>query len=471
VFHCAFCGEVKIEKMKKWLILAMLYIPSLLVAQSRYTITGTIIDHPLKNVYFLSYYGERNFVIDSAKTDASGKFTLQVNGSTPPGMYKVSFGKDLYVDVIFNREDIAFTTDIRALADSLKFQASEENRLYYDFMKRDQEAQSKLELMQPVLDFFPDRDGYYKYTAQEYERIQRESAQSLDTLKRNHSLSYAVRIIRLYSTPFLSATLGRDERMAFLRQHYFDATDFTDTSLLRSPAYANKAISYLALYSNNRLQQKQLEAEFIKGVTVVLSAASVNAEVYKFLLDYLVGGFDKYHFEDVITYMAENFTDPSSCEDADKKSALQKKLETYKKIATGKPAPDLELPDAKGLPVKLSAMKSDYTLLVFYSSECGHCQEMLPKVKTLYDNQKPKRIEILAVSLDTDRQSWLDFTKAGKFGWINVCDLKGFGSPAADAYNIYATPTMFLLDRSKTILAKPISYRELEQVLRENGLL
>jgi peroxiredoxin len=445
--------------------------PLFSAAQSSFTITGTVINHPLKSVYFLSYYGERNFLIDSARTDASGNFALTVNGSTPPGMYKVSFGKDLSVDMIFNRENISFTSDIRALADSLRFTSSLENQLYYGFMKQDQDAQARLELIQPVLDFYPTRDNYYKYTVQEYERIQKGSERLVDSLQRNYPSSYAVRIIKLYSTPFLPASLGRDERMAWLRQHYFDKTDFTDTSLLRSPAYANKAISYLALYSNNRLQQKQLEAEFIKGVTVVLSAAAVNAEVYKFLLDYLVGGFDKYHFDDVITYMAENFTDPSSCEDADKKSALQKKLETYKKIATGKAAPDLELPDAKGVPVKLSAMRSEYTLLVFYSSECSHCMEMMPKVKGFYDSQKPKRIEILAVSLDTDKQSWLDFIKTGKYGWINVCDLKGFNSPAADAYNIYATPTMFLLDRNKTILAKPISYRELEQVLRENGLL
>lgn len=457
--------------MKKSLMIVLMLVPFLATAQAQFTVTGTIVNHPMKSVYLLSYYGERNFVIDSTKTDASGKFNFALNSTTPPGMYKVSFGKDLSLDFVFNRENIAFLTDIRALADSLRFQSSLENGIYYSFMKSDQEAQSKLELMQPVLDFYPARDGYYDHTIQEYERIQRSSQQTIDSLRRLYPSSYAVRIITLYSTPFISASLGREARMVFLKQHYFDKVDFMDTSLLRSPAYANKAISYLALYSNNRLQQKQLEAEFIKGVTVVLSAAAVNPEVYKFLLDYLVGGFDKYHFDDVITYMAENFTDPSSCEDADRKSALQKKLETYKKIATGKPAPDLEVQDAKGVPVKLSVMKSEYTLLVFYSSECSHCEEMMPKVKALYDSQKPKRVEIVAVSLDTDRQSWLDFIKQQKFSWINLCDLKGFNSPAADAYNIYATPTMFLLDKSKTILAKPISYRELEQVLRENGLL
>lgn len=456
--------------MKKWSIAALVFLSSSLLVQGQYSLSGTIQAHPLKSVYLLSFYGERNFLIDSAKTDAAGSFSFTLGNATPPGMYKVSFGKDLAVDVVFNRENIVFTSDIRSLADSLVFVSSTENIIYYNYMKTDQDLQTRLELLQPVLDYYPARDQYYQYTAAEYDRIQKVAAHILDSLRNNYPGSYAVRILELYGTPFLSSSMGRDNRMAYLKQHYFDRTDFADTSLLRSPAFPNKAISYLALYSNNRLQQKQLEAEFIKGVTVVLSAASVNPEVYKFLLDYLIGGFDKYHFEDVITYMAENFTDPSSCEDADKKSALQKKLETYKKIATGKPAPDFELPDSKAVPVKLSALRSEYTLVVFYSSECSHCAEMMPRVKSLYDNQKPKRIEILAVSLDTDRQSWLDFIRSGKYGWINVCDLKGFNSPAADEYNIYATPTMFLLDKNKTILAKPISYRELEQVLRENGL-
>lgn len=455
--------------MKKRLFALLLLIPFSVNAQ--FTVTGKVADHFLKSVYLLSYYGERTFLIDSVKTDASGRFTVSLPETTPPGLYRVSFGKSGFVDLIVNREKVSFTTDIRALDDSLKILESVENRLYYDFVRWDREAQERLELLQPVLDYYPVRNEYYALTATEYEGIQRESARRSEVIRNDHPGSYAFRLIQLYGTPFLPASLGRDERMAYLKQHYFDQTDFSDTSLLRSPAFANKAISYLALYSNNRLQQKQLEAEFIKAVTVILSAASANAEAYRFLLDYLIGGFDKYHFEDVITYMAENFSDPSSCENADKKSALQKKLETYKKIATGKPAPDFTLPDAKGVPVILSVLQSEYTLLIFFSSECSHCAEMLPKVKELYDHQKPKRLEIVAASLDTERASWLAFIREGKFGWINVCDLKGFDSPAADLYNIYATPTMFLLNKDKTILAKPISFRELEQVLRENGLL
>ena len=64
-----------------------------------------------------------------------------------------------------------------------------------------------------------------------------------------------------------------------------------------------------------------------------------------------------------------------------------------------------------------------------------------------------------------------NLSKRDKLNWVNISELKGFNSKATDDFNIYATPTMFLLDRNKVILAKPISYRELEQVLHDQKLL
>jgi hypothetical protein len=38
-------------------------------------------------------------------------------------------------------------------------------------------------------------------------------------------------------------------------------------------------------------------------------------------------------------------------------------------------------------------------------------------------------------------------------------------------YNVYATPTMFLLDKKKNIVAKPITFNELNKVLKEEGII
>lgn len=432
------------------------------------SIHGEIKNAGGKKVFLSGFYGEKVNRFDSVTCDVSGHFVYTLGPATPTGLYRLSIGKDHFLDLVVNNENIEFTCRGDLSADSTLFLSSDENKIYYYFLGYGRNVQAKLELLLPLLDFYPEKDGFYSQATKEYEHLQRSEKKTLDSLSALYPGSYAIRIFRIQQTPFLPSGLTKDDRIAYLKQHFLDDVDFKDTLTLRSNAWANKAISYLSLYSNNKYNQKQLESEFIKAVTVILSRASVNADVYKFLLDYFVGGFDKYHLDAVITYMADNFQDPFSCEDQARKTKLQKKLENFKKISVGKVAPDIAVPDPKGRLIRLSEIKSEYTLLVFWSSECGHCVQMMPQLKELYDKQKPKRWEVLTVSLDTSRSEWTSFLREQKLNWLNGCELKGFNSISSDEYNIFATPTMFLLDREKKILAKPISYRELEQALREN---
>jgi peroxiredoxin len=439
-------------------------------SQAVHSISGELKNAGGKKIFLSGFYGEKVNRTDSVTCDASGHFVYTLGPATPTGLYRLSLDKDRFLDLVVNNENIDFVCKGDLSADSTVFLSSVENKIYYFFLGYDRKVQAKLELLLPLLDFYPEHDVFYSGAANEYERLQRSDRKTFDSLSALYPGSYAIRIFRIQQTPFLPSGLTKDDRIAYLKQHFLDDVDFKDTLILHSNAWASKAISYLSLYSNNKYSQKQLESEFIKAVTVILSRASVNPDVYKFLLDYFVGGFDKYHFDAVITYMADNFQDPFSCEDQARKTQLQKKLENFKKISVGKVAPDITVPDPKGKPVRLSEIKSEYTLLVFWSSECGHCVQMMPQLKDLYDKQKPKRWEVMTVSLDTSRSEWTSFLKEQKLNWLNTSELKGFNSISSDEYNIFATPTMFLLDREKKILAKPISYRELEQALRENKI-
>jgi len=438
---------------------------------STFTIEGKIFSVPDWKIYLSTVFGEKVRTVDSTLSDKDGQFSFQMRPGAPVGLYRITWVKDKFVDLLWNNENIRFYTRSDNPFDSLRILSSDENAIYYYYLKLERTTQQKLDLLMPIIDFYPEKDGFYPEAVREFESAQKDLIKVQDSLAAVHPSSFALRIIKNQSTPFLSSSLSKDERINFLKLHFFDNVNFQDTLLLNSNAWANKAISYLSLYGNSKLDQKQLEAEFIKAVTVMLSAAAVNPEIYKFILDYVVGGFDKYHFDGVITYIADNFQDPFSCEDQARKTALQKKLDNFKKISIGKIAPEIEVPDSIGKMIRLSAIQSEYTLVIFWSSECGHCVEMMPRVKQFYDSQKPRRVEVLAVSIDTSKTEWTSFLREEKLNWINVSELKGFNSKSTDDYNIFATPTMFLLDREKKILAKPISYRELEQALKENKLI
>jgi thiol-disulfide isomerase/thioredoxin len=460
--------------------LLLILFPALLVSGQRvdrepqagtFTIEGRVYLVPDWKMTLATVFGEKVRIVDSAFSDKDGNFTFVLKPVAPIGLYRITWAKDKFVDLLWNKENIRFFTRSDSPLDSLQILSSVENSIYYQYMKLDRKAQEKLDLLMPIIDYYPEENDFYEKAVVEFESSQRGMLKIQDSINDLYPNLFALRIIKNQSTPFLSASLSKDERINYLKTHFFDKVNFQDTLLLNSNAWANKSISYLSLYGNSKLDQKQLEAEFIKAVTIMLSAAAVNKDIYKFILDYVVGGFDKYHFDGVITYIADNFQDPFSCEDQERKTALQKKLDNFKKLSIGKKAPEIESTDAKGKMAKLSAIQSEYTLVIFWSSECGHCAEMMPKIKQIYDNQKPKRMEIYSVSIDTSKVEWTTFLKEEKLNWINVSDLKGFNSKSADDYNIFATPTMFLLDKEKNIIAKPVSYRELEQDLKNNKLL
>jgi peroxiredoxin len=434
------------------------------------TISGNIRGMKGQRMLLQSIFGERTKTIDSTLTDDAGTFQFAMTNRLP-GMYRIAWSKEANVDVIWNRENVVFTTTSQNPDDSAQIVSSEENRIFREFIRFDKMNQAKLQLLVQILDYYPEKDQFYKSTVQEFDRIQNGQMRWLDSTKSRHPGSWAVRLAGVYQGPVVPSSLGKEERMSLLKAHYFDKVDFSDTALLRSMAFPNKAISYMSLYSNNRLSQKQLEAEFIKAVTVILGAASVNPELFRYLLDYLVSGFDKFHFEEVITYIADNFSDPGSCEDQERKSSLQRKLENFQKVAVGKIAPELFIPDVKNNLVSLKNINTEFTLLIFWSTTCPHCTSMMPRIYELYKGQSPKRFEVMAVSIDTSRSSWTSFLREQKLSWVNVSELKGYSGKATDDYNIYATPTIFLLDQEKKIVAKPITLMDLEQALRDHQLI
>jgi thiol-disulfide isomerase/thioredoxin len=144
---------------------------------------------------------------------------------------------------------------------------------------------------------------------------------------------------------------------------------------------------------------------------------------------------------------------------------IHEKLVDLKIVSIGTEAPQIKMTDYNGNPFLLSDISNNYTLLVFWSTYCSHCTEMLPSLKKLYDLRRNNSLEILAVSFDTDKKSWQDFLKNGGYSWINYSDLKGWESDIAATYKIKGTPTFILLDKNKRVIAKPATFEELARKL------
>ena len=141
------------------------------------------------------------------------------------------------------------------------------------------------------------------------------------------------------------------------------------------------------------------------------------------------------------------------------------RLGKYNQLAIGKIAPDIVLPDLDGRMVSLSDVKKPFKLVLFWASWCPHCMEILPKLNRWYNQQTNKQVEIYSISLDFNREELSRALIEQPVSWPVFSEYKGWKTTAAIDYNVYATPTMFLLDRNRKILARPVSVSDLRNAL------
>lgn len=207
----------------------------------------------------------------------------------------------------------------------------------------------------------------------------------------------------------------RDETKRFLSQ-------FTDST--KNPA--------IAVYALGILQQQQNDSTIMKPL--------IKRLVTRFPADVTVSKLN----EDYSTWLK-------------KQSAA----------AIGNPAPLFSLPDTSGQTISLHSLKGKYVLVDFWASWCGPCRKENPNIVKAYADFKDKNFTVLGVSLDDNKQAWLDAIHKDGLAWQQVSDLKKWESAVVSAYNIEAIPFNVLLDTDGKIISSNLTGESLHKKLAD----
>ncbi|SHE46237.1 hypothetical protein SAMN05444274_101421 [Mariniphaga anaerophila] len=266
------------------------------------------------------------------------KFNMPADFHT--GMYRLVFGQTTYakvmgespqqLDFIFNAKNIVFETDFKAPADSLIVIQSEENRVWFGFLKKEKEYRKKLNLLEDEVDYLQMQYGKAKESgesssaingieakmaqrANAFNQLQMEKNSFIEQAVEANNTLFASRLIGLYREPFRDGFLSRHERLEYFQRGYFRFFDFSDQSLINSNVITDKIFEYLVTYNNKNFTNEQREIAYIKAVDVIMNSVkkSVNDNtanpVYRFVLNYLITGFERLEMKGVLVHISEKY--------------------------------------------------------------------------------------------------------------------------------------------------------------------
>jgi peroxiredoxin len=117
------------------------------------------------------------------------------------------------------------------------------------------------------------------------------------------------------------------------------------------------------------------------------------------------------------------------------------------RIGLQHPAKDFTIALVGGGKFSLSANKGKVVLIDFWDVQCAPCVKAIPELKKLYEAYHKQGLEIIGISLDTDKDLLKGFLEKKSIPYPVACSYKGYDDETAKLYGINATPSTWLIDR------------------------
>jgi thiol-disulfide isomerase/thioredoxin len=439
---------------------------------------------PLKNckVYLGSYYGKGKILSDSATLNDKSTGVFKGNTKLPGGIYfVVSPQYTIQFELLIGSNQQFSIIGDTAQKDNPIIKGSADNDLFKEYTKV---TIDKGKALSDLNQRFATAKTKEDSTTYRNEIINANRALQFyreDIIKKhpNSLLSVLLSAMKRPDVPAIPIVNGKPDSAYpyhFVKDHFWDDVNFNDDRLLHTPFFEPKLDDYLKYYISPEPDS------IIKEVKYILLSARTGKEMYPYLLTKFTNKYlnPEYMGQDkVFLYLFDNFYskgDTSFLNPASRKTIFER---AYSMMANqlGNPAPLLNLKDTTEKVVSLYGIKAPITLIVFWDPTCGHCKEEIPKIDSIYRAKwKAWGVSLYAVNIAEKTMPELKkFVNEKKLSsdWIHVYQPKeerdaeqAAGQPNfRQLYDVLKTPTLYLLDEKKNIIAKQLSVEQFDDLI------
>lgn len=464
----------------RFFLLVIFFISSFSAeAQTGYKIDLTIKGLKDTTVYLGFYYGESTIIADTARVNSLGAASFVGSKTLVHGAYFLVLDKTrLFEFVISTDQHFSLETSAPDYVRAMVVKGDIDNKLFYDYIFFNIERRKETE---PVVKILRDstlsnenkidaREAFAKIN----EKVMAHQNELVDKYPETMTarLVNAMRPIVVPPPPVNpDGSIDSTFQFRYYRDHFFDHLNLKDDATIRlpRPLYQEKLGEYLdKLFIQN---PDTLSKEIDRLAAMVKS----NKECYKYLVwmcvvkyqNHDIMGLDAIYVHLFDKYFASgemNFW----INEAVKKN-LKENADRMRLSLIGKKAPNLVMQDKDLQPKALYDINKKYTLIFFFSPDCGHCRSETPKLVEFYNTNKIKyNFEIYAVDVDTSLLKMNNFIKEMKTPWITVSGPRSYVGPYRDLYDAPTTPTLYIIDARKKIIAKKLPTGQLEDFFEKH---
>lgn len=250
------------------------------------------------------------------------------------------------------------------------------------------------------------------------------------------------------------AALAPEERVEWLRWHYWDNFDFADTTFLA------------------RADTLQLFEAYARYVQLLFSAPTDGAPmdslmrraaVSRPMLDYFAMLADRVLGDPNSPLRNDEFYIPvlraqlsSPWYDEYERLAPEYRLSLASQNRIGEPANDFRYTLASGATGTLYGLRAEYVLLFINNPGCPMCREIREAISAspmLTELIEHGRLRVLALYPDENLDEWRAYREQIPASWINAYD-DGCVLREKGLYDLSAIPSLYLLDAQKRVLVK-----------------
>ncbi len=446
--------------------------------------TGYRLDFKIKSwkdttVYLGSYFGETNVLRDTAQAKA-GVFYFDGKKPLPEGAYYLILAKNKLFDFVVGKDQF-FSIETHA-SDYLKIdeyitnlviKGDVDNQLYFDNLRFLGERSKEVEPLIKILKDSTLKDDQKKEAREAFSKVNEKVMAYQGQLIEKNPTTVTARLLNVTRTIQVpeppknpDGSIDSTYQLRYYRTHFFDNLDLGDDTMVRlpNPFYQQKVKEYL-----EKLFLPTPDT-VMKAITGIAEKAKKNQETYKYLVyslmvmyqspeimgldEVFVNLYDKYFASGEMNYWANTSIKKSLKEHADK----------IRTSMIGRTGANLIMQDQNLQPRSMYDIKNKYTILFIFDPDCGHCREETPKLVEFYNKSKAKlNFEVFAVASDTSINKMKKFIDEFKTPWITVNGPRTYlKEHYSKLYHSETTPTIYILDDKKKIIAKKLPVKQLE---------